>query len=157
MQRLDCCTIRVAGECGSASLMSIATPCFRSTTHVFRSTTPMVHRWSRRAKEGVAGPPPRSDARRTFTAFGEAATTHLVPDAGSMRHWGGHNGFPTEGVRPLPCTCLLLRAAERKLDGHLLLVAAWDELWVGGSGGEGLGSATLHAGDNQISPNVRPV
>ena len=45
-----------------------------------------------------------------------------------MRHLGGRNGFPMEGVRALPRTGLVPGAAERKPDGHLLLGAAWEEL-----------------------------
>ena len=49
-----------------------------------------------------------------------------------------------KGVRALPCTDLLPGAAERKMDGHLLLGATWDDLGIDGSGGEGLLS---YAGD----------
>nr|XP_040255327.1 uncharacterized protein LOC120973581 [Aegilops tauschii subsp. strangulata] len=45
-------------------------------------------------------------------------------------------------------------AVERKPDNHLLLEAAWDELGVDGSGGEGLGSTAYHAGDGRKSPEV---
>ena len=65
-----------------------------------------------------------------------------------MPQLGGSNGFPMDRVRAQPSTGLLPGAAERKLDDHLLLEAAWDELGVDGSEGEGFGSAASHTGDS---------
>lgn len=47
-----------------------------------------------------------------------------------MRHLGGRNRFPTEGVRALSSGGLLPGAAERKTGGHFLLGAVCDELGV---------------------------
>lgn len=50
--------------------------------------------------------------------------------------------------------CVLLGPAESQVGGKLLLVPAWDEVPVHGSGVIGLGSATRHAGEGWRSPEL---
>jgi hypothetical protein len=71
-----------------------------------------------------------------------------------MRHLGRRNGFPVERVQALPSGGLLLGAAERKPNGHLLLGAGLDELGVNGSEGVGFEFAACFSGDRRTERSV---
>lgn len=81
-------------------------------------------------------------------AFDEAATriqTSVVP----------MHEFATLQVRLLSSGDCLLGAAEHKWDDHLLFRAAWNELVIDGSEGEGFKSSALHVEEGRRLSGVR--